>query len=120
MGQVTSINQLQSVSPVLGPYPPIYINTTLIPDLTSRRYTSRLAPRAEVDWASLTLDTPNDHFPDFSFAGAFSSSRQLPPATIPAFIKLQSTNDTTDRTAEIQAAINKAGMAGGGIVEVQR
>ena len=59
-----------------------------------------------------------DILPDFSYAGYAASVEPIPSALRPATIRLQSTQDTADRTGDIQAAIDKL-KDKGGIVELQ-
>lgn len=81
---------------------------------------SKRQHRPDVDWTTLQLDSMNDRLPDFSYAGAWNSNRELPSARRIASIKLKPMKDDTDRTGDIQAAVNKLGQQGGGIVELSK
>ena len=54
--------------------------------------------RTEVDWTTLRLYGEEDRLPDFSYAGAWASSRELPSPRRSASITLDPTGDNTDRT----------------------
>lgn len=50
-----------------------------------------------VDWRKQHLNSAEDRFPDFSFAGAFSSTKLLPPLQSDAALYLKATSDYKDR-----------------------
>jgi hypothetical protein len=66
---------------------------------------------------SLPLGSAYDKVPDYSFAGAFYSAKAL-PLDRPATVTLQPTKDDTDRTQDIQDAIDSLSLVGGGVVEL--
>jgi hypothetical protein len=57
-----------------------------------------------------------DLVPDFSFAGAFAGNSPLPDPLADPHITLKPSAKREDRTADIQAAVDKLIARGGGIV----
>lgn len=74
-----------------------------------------VASAANVDWKTIT-NSRGDRLPDFSFCGYHASDKDLPDATGAPLAVV--TPKTGDQTAEIQAALDAAAKAGGGIVQL--
>jgi len=58
-----------------------------------------------------------DTLPDFSFAGYASGSASL-PSNSNVTVTMQPSGDSSDRTADLQAAVDKTAVQGGGVVEL--
>lgn len=65
-----------------------------------------LSVRPIVDYKTLPFPDARDKLPDFSYAGYHSSNDPLPPANRPPTLTLYSTNDQTDRSLELQLALD--------------
>lgn len=59
-----------------------------------------------------------DRLPDFSWAGYHASNISLPSSGLPATFKLYATGDTTDRTTDIQNALDNCKQLGR-VIELQ-
>jgi hypothetical protein len=89
-------------------------------DLAIPRAAAQLDAPSSLDslLQSLPLGSAYDMVPDYSFAGAYYSAKALPPLDRPATVTLQPTKDDTDRTQDIQDAIDSLNLVGGGVVEL--
>ncbi|KAI1444486.1 hypothetical protein F5Y02DRAFT_156581 [Annulohypoxylon stygium] len=73
------------------------------------------ASAADIDWANIK-NKRGDKLPDFSFCGYHASDAALPSASRPSTTTIKASSK--DQTSDIQAALNKASAAGGGVVEL--
>lgn len=89
--------------------PPIFLVSTLVTLLGLG------ACATDVDWTTIT-NSRGDHLPDFSYCGYHASDDALPSIDSKATIELAVASG--DQTSRIQAALDKAAAAGGGVVKL--
>ena len=75
-----------------------------------------VSAQVQVDFKALPLSSSSDTFPDYSYSGAFYSSIPLPGNERLATINLQATNDNSDRTLDIQQAVES--LPSGGVIQL--
>jgi hypothetical protein len=95
-----------------------YTSTTVLPSprTTTAWYAVATLNPVPVDYTSIAFPNGIDKLPDYSWAGYHGSNKPLPPAEQPATIFINATDDGSDRTADLQAAIDTCGS--GGVIEL--
>ena len=83
---------------------------------TTTRTVAATETAVPFDYTTITFPNGIDTLPDYSYAGYHASNDPLPSKNRAATIFLSSTNDTTDRTSDIQNALTQCKQ--GGIVEL--